>query len=166
MLLWMLDSNQGGFVLTSSYALVRTQVPHSSSAPFKVRLDTTETKPSFLRGGVVLVFALFLFSLSFFPVFSSLVSLTFSYQLTSNSLAPVHIQLNCIHTHIHKHARAHTHTHSSHRNAQQQCYLQKIIPIPTIIFYLGLLSASHFFCTCLYCFGLSTLMPPNILILA
>ncbi|XP_076020096.1 cytoplasmic dynein 2 intermediate chain 2 [Genypterus blacodes] len=34
-LLWRLDSNQGSFVLTSSFALVRTQVPHSSNAPFK-----------------------------------------------------------------------------------------------------------------------------------
>ncbi|XP_071390790.1 cytoplasmic dynein 2 intermediate chain 2-like [Centroberyx affinis] len=36
-LLWTVDSDQGGFVLSAGYALVRQQVPHSSSASFKAR---------------------------------------------------------------------------------------------------------------------------------
>ncbi|XP_044029224.1 WD repeat-containing protein 34 [Siniperca chuatsi] len=36
-LLWTVDSDQGGFVLNAAYALVRQQVPHSSSSSFKAR---------------------------------------------------------------------------------------------------------------------------------
>ncbi|XP_040915695.1 WD repeat-containing protein 34 [Toxotes jaculatrix] len=40
-LLWMVDSDQGGFVLNAAYALVRQQVPHSSSDTFKARGSST-----------------------------------------------------------------------------------------------------------------------------
>lgn len=47
MLLWTMDSDQGRLVLNAAYALVRHQVPQSSSSSFKVSLgmeDHTETK--------------------------------------------------------------------------------------------------------------------------
>lgn len=46
-LLWTVNSDLGSLVLNAAYALVRQQVPHSSSSSFKVSLgmkDDAETK--------------------------------------------------------------------------------------------------------------------------
>ncbi|KAM9337972.1 cytoplasmic dynein 2 intermediate chain 2 [Symphorus nematophorus] len=40
-LLWTVDSDQGRLVLSAAYALVRQQVPHSSSSSFKARGSST-----------------------------------------------------------------------------------------------------------------------------
>ncbi|XP_038589843.1 WD repeat-containing protein 34 [Micropterus salmoides] len=40
-LIWTVDSDQGRLVLNSAYALVRQQVPHSSSSSFKARGSST-----------------------------------------------------------------------------------------------------------------------------
>ncbi|KAM9841230.1 cytoplasmic dynein 2 intermediate chain 2 [Aulostomus maculatus] len=40
-LLWLVDSEQAGLVLTAAYALMRQQLPHSSSSSFKARGSST-----------------------------------------------------------------------------------------------------------------------------